>query len=219
MSDEKPPRKYELRRRAETMEDTRRRITEATVGLHGSAGPSRTTIAAIAEAAGVQRHTVYRHFPTDDDLFAACSAHFWTRHPWPDPDHWGEVTVPLDRLAVALGELYRFYSAVEPMMANVLRDADLLPIVSRSAASYVDYADDVALRLAEGLAPGHRLTAAAVRHAVDFRTWQSLVVQCGLQPTIAVGLMVSMAKSVSTEPLPVSSAGVTVERRVVPTHG
>jgi Transcriptional regulator len=194
MVDEKATRKYELRKRADAMEDTRRRITEATVALHGSVGPARTTVAAIAEAAGVQRHTVYRHFPTDDDLFAACSAHFWALNPWPDPDRWDEVAAPRERLAVALGELYGFYASIEAMMTNVLRDADVLPIVSRSVKSYVDYADGVALWLATAFA-GQELTVAAVRHAVDFRTWESLVGRGGVDPAAAVALMVSMVES------------------------
>ncbi|MDT7627730.1 MAG: hypothetical protein QOF99_8631 [Pseudonocardiales bacterium] len=194
MVDEKATRKYELRKRADAMEETRRRITEATVALHGSVGPARTTVAAIAEAAGVQRHTVYRHFPTDDDLFTACSTHFWALYPWPDPDHWDEVAGPGERLAVALGELYAFYASVEAMMTNVLRDADLLTSVYRSAQSYFDYADGVALRLAAAFG-ARELTVAAVRHAVDFRTWESLIGRGGIDPAAAVALMVSMVES------------------------
>src|SRR6476659_2729549 len=85
MSDKIPTkRKYELKQRAAEMAETRLRITEAAVELHGTVGPARTTVSAIAERAGVQRHTVYRHFPTDADLFAACSAHYVAAHPLPD---------------------------------------------------------------------------------------------------------------------------------------
>src|SRR3954470_17114477 len=81
-------RKYELRKRAEDVAATRRRITEAAVALHGGVGPARTTVSAVAKRAGVQRHTVYRHFPTDADLFAACSTHFAQVNPLPDPAGW-----------------------------------------------------------------------------------------------------------------------------------
>ena len=84
MSPEKSTRRYQLRKRADAMDDTRRRITEAAVELHGSVGPARTTITAVAKRAGVQRQTVYRHFPTEDDLFTACSGHFASTHPLPD---------------------------------------------------------------------------------------------------------------------------------------
>ena len=76
MTDQRRP--YRMKRRAELEEATRRRITESAVELHGTLGPSRTTISAVAEHAGVRRSTVYRHFPDETALFAACSAH-WRR--------------------------------------------------------------------------------------------------------------------------------------------
>lgn len=167
--------------------------------LHGSVGPARTTVAAIAERAGVQRHTVYRHFPSDEDLFAACAGHYWASHPWPDPQSWSAVERPRDRLRVALGELYRFYAAIEPMMSNVLRDAELLLLVRREAQSYLDYADEVASGLAEAVAPGRAVAVVAVRHAVDFRIWQSLVGRGGLEPDEAVALMAAMVESVAVD--------------------
>ncbi len=69
-------RKYELKQRAEKMSETRMRIVEATVELHEKLGPARTTISAIADRAGVQRLTVYRHFPDERSLFRACSGHW-----------------------------------------------------------------------------------------------------------------------------------------------
>src|SRR4051795_10049597 len=81
-------RKYELKKRAEQMGETRRRITEAAIDLHGTVGPSRTTLSAVAERAGVERRTLYRHFPTEADLFAACSADYFSANPWPDLDAW-----------------------------------------------------------------------------------------------------------------------------------
>jgi len=92
MSVEKGTRRYQLRKRADAMQATRRRITEAAVELHGSVGPARTTLSAVAERAGVQRQTVYRHFPTDDDLFDACSGHFAATHPLPIAASTGPAT-------------------------------------------------------------------------------------------------------------------------------
>ena len=89
MSRESPPkRKYELKKRADQMADTHRRITEAAIELHGSLGPSRTTLSAVAERAGVERRTLYRHFPAEAELFAACSTHYFTANPWPDIGNW-----------------------------------------------------------------------------------------------------------------------------------
>ena len=117
------PRRYEMKRRAEQVERTRLRITEAAVELHGTIGPARTTITAIAERAGVDRLTVYRHFPTEDALFAACSAHWLGAHPYPDPAPWAAIADPRARLAGALGDLYAWYRENHTMMERVLGDA------------------------------------------------------------------------------------------------
>ena len=125
MSDETPTkRKYELKKRADEMAETRRRITEAAVELHGTVGPARTTLSAVAERAGVQRHTVYRHFPSDAELFAACSTHYNTANPWPDVGSWRAISDPRQRLRRALDELYAYYERTEPMFSNILRDAE-----------------------------------------------------------------------------------------------
>src|SRR6185312_12460753 len=119
-------RKYELRRRAEGMEDTRRRIAEAAMELHGSVGPARTSLSAVAERAGVQRHTLYRHFPTEDALYTACSGMFAAEHPRPELGAWREIDDPEARLSVGLGELYRWYEENEPMLTNLYRDRALV---------------------------------------------------------------------------------------------
>ena len=66
-------RTYTLKRRAEQQMETRRRIVEAAVDLHSSVGPALTSISMVAERAGVQRHTLYAHFPDEKSLFLACS--------------------------------------------------------------------------------------------------------------------------------------------------
>src|SRR3712207_3652089 len=91
------PRKYEMKRRAERMEETRRRIAEAAVELHGTIGPARTTVSAIAEKAGVQRHTYYAHFPELKDLYQACMGLHLERNPLPDPPRWAEISGQIGR--------------------------------------------------------------------------------------------------------------------------
>lgn len=195
MVNKRMTRKYQLRKRADAMEDTRQRIIEATVALHGSVGPARTTVSAIAERAGVQRHTVYRHFPTEEALFAACTSHYWAAHPWPDVAGWERVAEPGERLVIALNELYAFYASIEPMMSNVLRDADQLEIARQALQSYLDTTDSIAGRLGGAIGEGQPLTVAAVRHAVDFRTWQSLVSHGGVATADAIKLMAAMVQS------------------------
>lgn len=170
----KAPRSYEKRRRAESEQATRRRITEATVELHGTVGPARTTVSAIAQRAGVQRATVYRHFPDDAELFAACSAHWIAAHPYPAPDGWPAIADPQRRTRVALGELYAYYRAAAPMLANVRRDAQLLPALAEAASGAQRYFAAVEDILAAGWAGDPTRRRAALALALDFGTWQTL---------------------------------------------
>src|SRR5919107_3773322 len=114
------PRKYKMKRRAQRMQETRRRIAEAAVELHRTVGPARTTVSAIAEKAGVQRHTYYAHFPELKDLYQACTAHYLEQNPLPEPPFWAEVADAEERLRVALSEVYAYYEGNEALLTNVL---------------------------------------------------------------------------------------------------
>lgn len=187
-----PARGYRMDRRAELVDETRQRIVQATVGLHGSVGPARTTIVAIAEAAGVTRATVYRHFPDEDVLFEACSAHWLSRQSPPDLASWSRVADPVDRMRVALTDLYRFYRAGESMLTRIYRDKASLP--SGLQRSLDAREAGIVARLREGLEPrrARRQVAAALGHAVSFWTWRSLCVDHGLSNRDAVEFMVGM---------------------------
>ncbi len=207
MSDESSSkRRYELKKRAENVARTRARITEAAVDLHGSVGPARTTVSAVAERAGVQRHTVYRHFGTEEDLFAACSQEWLARNPLPDTDAWRDIGDPGERARTALAELYAYYERTEDMFANVYRDAPLVPALARRVADLSSYLDDAADALVGGLpAAGSRarLLVAAARHAVDFTSWRSLVRYAGVGIEEAVELMTTLiACAASVRPAP-----------------
>jgi AcrR family transcriptional regulator len=193
MDDQKiPRRKYELKQRAEEMAATRRRITEAAVELHGTVGPARTTMSAVAKRAGVQRHTLYRHFPSESELFGACSGHFFAANPLPDPGPWRAMGDPRQRLARALDDLYAYYERTEPMFSNVLRDVELLEALGPSVAPMQDYI----ARAIEILAVGwrvrgrrRRVLAAALRHALDFHAWRSLAADTTISRAEAVELV------------------------------
>src|SRR5438067_10513211 len=100
---------YRMQRRAESQQQTRRRITESAVALHGTVGPSRTSISAVAAHAGVRRSTVYRHFPDEAALFDACTAHWAAANPPPELCTWSAIGNPEERLRIALDELFAFY--------------------------------------------------------------------------------------------------------------
>jgi len=196
-------RRYELKKRADEMAETRRRITEAAVHLHGTVGPARTTLSAVAEQAGVQRQTVYRHFPTEADLFAACSAHWAAANPWPDLETWRAIGDPRARLARGLDELYGWYERTEPMLANVLRDLELVEAMRSAAAPLGSFFAETVDVLGVGWGVRGRRRAvltAALRHAVDFHVWRSLAWETGVTRADAVRLVAALVDEAAAPP-------------------
>jgi len=190
MTDQKRP--YRMKRRAELEAATRLRITESAVALHGALGPARTSISAIADHAGVQRSTVYRHFPDEAALFAACSSHWRAANPPPDPGRWRILDEPDDRVLVALRELYAHYRRTERMRENVLRDEAVLPIVQQTLAGYRAYLATATDELMKGRRPrgqAAKRVRAAIGHALAFTTWRSLTREQGLDDEQAADLM------------------------------
>jgi AcrR family transcriptional regulator len=193
-------RKYELKRRAENVEGTRRRIIEAAVELHGTVGPAKTTVSAIAERAGVQRQTYYRHFPEERQLFTACSGLWEERHAPPDPSGLRAIADPAERLRAALTGLFAFYEEGEDMIANVVRDAAVHELTAETAR--MRSVGLVALRdvLAEVVVPagGSSRAEALLDLVLDFTTWQALVRRSGLSPDEAVDLAVELVGCVGS---------------------
>jgi AcrR family transcriptional regulator len=191
-----PKRKYELKKRAEEMAETHLRITEAAIDLHGTVGPSRTTLSAVAERAGVERRTLYRHFPTEADLFEACSRHYFNANPWPELGNWRAIRDPQQRLQRALDELYAYYERTEAMLTNVLRDAEHDDLASEAVAPLHAYLEEAAGVLLTGRRlRGRRrhLLAGAVRHALAFSTWRSLASN-GIGRSDAAKLMAALVE-------------------------
>jgi AcrR family transcriptional regulator len=187
-----------MRKRADRVAETRRRITEAAVELHGTVGPAQTTISAIAERAGVERLTVYRHFPDEAALFQACSGLWFERHPLPAISDWTHLR-PAERLRRALEELYRWYRRTEPMMANVIRDAPRVPAMTAPVErrkAYLNAAVDVLARGWGARGRRRRLLRAAIDHSLDFDAWRSLTSR-GLTDEEAAELMVSLVTAVA----------------------
>ena len=184
-------RKYELRKRAERQEETRRRIAAATADLHQEVGPARTTVAEVARRAGVQRLTVYNNFPEDYDLLAACNAHFLEGHPPPDAGPAMAAEDPAERLDAVLRAFYGWYRETRTMAENVQRDRSLVPALDRLMSETVDpQLAELGGALARGFAarPARPLRA-AVALALDFWTWRRLA-DSGLSDREAAALMV-----------------------------
>ena len=191
-------RRYRKRARAEHEEATRARITEAAVKLHGTVGPARTTVSGVAREAGVQRATVYRHFPDDESLFQACSAHYWAQHPFPDIEGWKAVRDPGKRLRHAIGDFYDFYAENEGMLDKTGRDRDLVPAMASQVQAFLavlDYARSVIVKGRAERGAARRRVEAAIGHALGFPTWQSLVRAQGLDTPQAVAVMAAMVEA------------------------
>lgn len=182
------PRTYTLRRRAEQQAETRSRIVEAAVDLHSSVGPALTTLSMVAERAGVQRHTLYAHFPDERSLFLACSAFAMQRDPLPDAAPWREIGDRAERLRIGLRAIYAWYGRNRGLAACVLRDAEFHPLTREVTE----------LRMGPGMAAHEQVLGAGLgkrqrallKLALGFFTWRSLVDDSGLAPSAAVDAMV-----------------------------
>lgn len=187
-SPKKTPRKYTLKRRAEQQEETRRRIVDAAIDLHSTVGPAFTTFSMIAERAGVQRHTLYAHFPDERSVFLACSGTALERDPLPDVEPWRDIADPRERLRTGLGAIYGWYERNEGQAACVLRDAEADALTReivemRMGPSFAAFRDV----LGHGLG---RKQAALLALALSFHTWRSLVRHAGLTSAEAAEAMV-----------------------------
>lgn len=165
-------RKYTLRKRAESQEETRARIVEATIALHEELGPRNTSISAVAERAGVQRLTVYRYFPDETALFQACTSSWLERHPPPPPPQ-GQPAIDT---GAALQALYAYYRATHRMWVVSYRDVDVVPALRspmQGVAAYVAAYADALLKSWPGRDRSKTLRAAAAL-SVQFATWRTL---------------------------------------------
>jgi AcrR family transcriptional regulator len=191
-----PKRTYQKVKRAEDEWRTRERIVSAAEYLHGSLGPARTTVSAVAARAGVTRATVYRHFADEESLFLACSSHWLSQQRLPDPDAWSLIEDPIERLRTGLVDIYGFYRRGEQMLAHIHRDMDAVPavVVAAQRSREQRWLDTLLAHQ-----PGHRRKAirAAVAHATAFTTWQSLCGAQGLSDRSAVELMVGTMERIS----------------------
>jgi AcrR family transcriptional regulator len=181
-------RSYTLKRRAEHQAETRQRILEAAVALHGSVGPARTSLSMIAERAGVQRNTLYAHFPDERSLAMGCSALHLERHPPPDAAAWASLPAGAARLREGLHTVYGWYRGAADVIACVLRDAEHHELTRE--ISELRFGPPVAAWhevLGEGLSDPQR---ALLHLALSFHSWRALATDCGVPDGDAAALMV-----------------------------
>jgi len=194
-------RTYRMTKRAESRDETRARIVDAAIALHEEVGPKDTTISAIAERAGVQRLTVYRHFPDDETLLQACSSGWIASHPPPAPESVAGEGVQACRGGLAA--LYAYYSDTRRMWTSILRDEGDVEALRGPLGGYRQYLDRYAERLHGAIVPGDpgRDVRVTLRHAVDFSTWVSLTAR-GLSDSDKADLVMGWLGASGLAPVP-----------------
>jgi AcrR family transcriptional regulator len=198
-------RQYTLKKRAEHVAETRRRIVEATVDLHGKIGPASTTLSMIAERAGVQRHTLYAHFPDERSLYLACSGLAFERDPLPEAAHWVDIKSARERLRHGLAALYGWYARNAELAACVLRDAEHHALTREITelrfgppmASYRQV-------LGAGLTARQRAFLAV---ALSFHAWRTLAHEAALSPTAAADVFADAIASMPSSDSARNKAG------------
>jgi AcrR family transcriptional regulator len=181
-------RTYTLKRRAEQQAQTRRRIVEAAVELHGDVGPAQTTFSMIAERAGVQRHTLYAHFPDERSLLLACSGLAMERDPFPDAEPWRSIDDRRERLRAGLHAIYGWYDRNAALNACVLRDSEHHALTREISERW---AGPSMARYREVLGAGvDERQGAMLQLALSFFTWRTLAREEGLETEGAVEAMV-----------------------------
>jgi AcrR family transcriptional regulator len=183
---------YQLKRRAESQEETRRKIVEATIELHKTRGAAGTTISAIAQRAGVGRVTVYRHFPDELSLLQACTGHYFTEHPSPDLSAWAQIADPHERLRTGLSESYAWHRANVGMIAQGLADARDHEVMEPYHA-YWAQAAEVLVAPFKLRGRRRRLLLAGIAAALSFDTWRTFVLEQGLSDRDAVEVALRLA--------------------------
>lgn len=192
-------RKYTKRRRAQQEADTRQRIVAAAAELHGEMGVRDSTVTAIAARAGVQRLTVYRHFPDEHELVRACTAHWLTAHPPPEPGQWNREGDAAQRSRAALVALYRYYRGTSEMWRLAYRDRDDVPSLRGPMLEFEQYLDGLGDDLVGAWAPGRREAGAlraVVGHALSYSSWRSLAGR-GLSDEDMADLVVAWLRAVA----------------------
>ncbi len=200
MTREPTTRPYRMRLRADQQASTRQRITESAVELHGTLGPARTSMSAVAAHAGVRRSTLYRHFPDEAALFDACTAHWMAANPPPDLSKWAEISAPDERLLTALKELHEYYRRTEDMLDNLFRDETIVPLVRERFAAFRGYlaaARETLMGERNLRGTPARRTRGALGHVMAFSTWKSLVREHRVSDGDAVTLLCALVAATS----------------------
>ncbi len=170
------PRKYELGKRTEAIEETRRRIIDATFDLHREKGVVATSMQDVAERADVALRTVYNHYPTIDDLVAGCTNRVISLLSPPTPEIFGGLDTFEERMRRLVEELFAMYERGSAMI-------EVARCEQSEVAGLADYvASEAAMReelVREALRPfkPHGRTVREATALADFYVWKAFTQQ------------------------------------------
>lgn len=159
--------------RAAAEQETRTRIVDALLALHEEVGPARTTVSAIAARAGVERLTVYRHFPDETSMLRACSGRWGELNPLPEiaPFKAGD---PLPWFRRVLLSVYQWYGRNQRMLMQIAIDAERMPALRLIYSELERELETLAGAIDRAWPRRNARRLATIRHALEFTTWRSL---------------------------------------------
>lgn len=166
-----------MERRAAAVDQTRRAIVEATMRCHARQGILATTIQDVAKEADVALGTVYRHFPTLNDLVGACGQASLELLGLPDrrqaKQRFDGARSRTERIARLLDAVASLYQPAAKSFLAVRAAADTLPAAAqghRRMEHAIDILVEEALRPLKVSADQRR----TVRALLDARFWETL---------------------------------------------
>jgi AcrR family transcriptional regulator len=160
-------RTYNSRRRAESAERTRQAIVEAAVKMHSQ---GITTLAAVAEEAGVSLPTVNKYFPTREDLFTACTSHVAATMAYPPIESLAAISDLAERIHQTVREAYQLNEATFGTAWTGYMLEDESPTMARAMQDYEALLNAMAdLLLPDGAEPAQQAFVRALISPLTYR--------------------------------------------------
>ena len=183
-----------MSKRAAAAALTRQRIVDATRELHGEIGIAATSWDDIAARAGVGVGTVYRHFPSLDELIPACGEVTMQAVAPPDPSTmpalFEHATDSADRIELLVREAFAIYERGASELRAIRREGDVHPRVAQDRDEFEAMLSEL-VDTALGPLDVTQEDRAVARAMVDLNTWEALRDQ-GIEPAESVAAVTDM---------------------------
>ncbi len=171
------PRRYRMNSRQATVEETRSRIVAAAKELHADQGVQGTSYEEIAAQAGVSQATVYRHFPSLDELIPACAQSIAVLQPLsPEAatDLFRGRPDPAKRLEWIIRGTCECYARDGGWLNAARREGDLIPALTEVVQTQQESLRWLVQAALEGTGAAERYVQ-VLAALIDFPLWKSLL--------------------------------------------